>query len=57
MINAVAIVLLVLSSRVPDRHDPDALGAGQRPVRHVRRLQQPLGRYLASSAPSTGSPS
>ena len=37
--------------RVPDRHDPDALGSRQWPLRHVRWLQQPLGRHGVGAHP------
>ena len=51
MINAVAVVLLVLSSIFLIVTILHALGKGERPVRHVRRGQQPLRRHVARADP------
>ena len=40
MLNTVVIVLRRHLGALPDRHDPAALGAGERPVRHVRRRRR-----------------
>ena len=46
MLNTIVIVLDVARGALPDRHDPAALGTGERPVRHVRRR-----RHASPAAP------